>query len=185
MDPKNINIASLMSKIEAAGNKAGMPTNSNSNPNSNPMGNMEFLSQILGNNKDIAKKAKNMSAQERNALLANLSQQSNSIGSNQSNIPEKKMSEMTEKEKQEYRADLKKRLRNKQSMLKHSRTPHAILENNLKTTVEKATEKLAEVNNLPDTNTTNSTQSTENTVNTLNTVDNKDDLDDNLDDFVN
>ena len=139
---------------------------------------MKALSQILGNTKDIAKKAKNMSAQERNALLASLSNQS-IMSNNQSSVPAKNMSDMTEEEKNEHRAELRRRLRGKQNMLKHSRTPRAILEQSLKSTVDKATEKLSEIKNLPDNSVDN------------NSVDNKEIVNkvvkdyDNLDDFVN
>jgi len=109
---------------------------------------MKTLSQILGNGKDIAKKAKNMSAQERNALLASLSNHS-SMSNNQSNLPAKNMSDMTEEEKKVHREELRKRLRGKQNMMKHARTSRAILEQNLKSTVDKATEKLGEIKNLP------------------------------------
>ena len=140
---------------------------------------MKALSQILGNTKDIAKKAKNMSAQERNALLASLSNQS-SMSNNQSQVPAKNMSDMTEEEKKIHREELRKRLRGKQNMLKHSRTPRAILEQSLKSTVDKATEKLSEIKNLPDNQATSSSDNKE--------VVNKEvvkEADDDLDDFVN
>ena len=147
---------------------------------------MKALSQILGNTKDIAKKAKNMTAQERNALLASLSNQS-SISNNQSQVPAKNMSDMTEEEKKAHREELRKRLRGKQNMLKHSRTPRAILEQSLKSTVDKATEKLSEIKNLPDNSTDNqATSSSDNkeVVNKEVVKEADDDLDD-LDDFVN
>jgi hypothetical protein len=154
--------------------------------------NMDLLSQILGNNKDIAKKAKNMSPQERNALLASLSQQT--IGANTQNdgkLTTKNMADMTEDEKKTHREDLRRRLRGKQSMLKHARTPRAILESSLKNTVEKATEKLSEIKNLPDSSDSAASTSLESTVtNTSNPVNNEEfykvnTADDELDDFLN
>jgi len=160
--------------------------------------NMDLLTQILGNNKDIAKKAKNMSPQERNALLASLSQQS--IGANTQNdsLSTKKMEDMTEDEKKAHREDLRRRLRGKQTMLKHARTPRTILESSLKNTVEKATEKLAEIKNTPDapsdatTNSTSNSKSNstlaEESKNNLDSTNNQkssnDDCDD-LEDFIN
>jgi hypothetical protein len=147
---------------------------------------MKTLSQILGNGKDIAKKAKSMSAQERNALLASLSNhssmQNNQNNQNQNELSTKNMSDMTEEEKKTHREELKRRLRGKQNMLKHARTPRAILEQSLKSTVEKATEKLSEINNLPVDQANQVDQATSSS-------DNKDvinkEIDDNLDDFVN
>jgi hypothetical protein len=146
---------------------------------------MKALSQILGNTKDIAKKAKNMSAQERNVLLASLSNQS-MMSNNQSQVPAKNMSEMTEEEKNAHRDELRKRLRGKQNMLKHARTPRAILEQSLKSTVDKATEKLSEIKNLPDNSADNQETTTSSSDNKE--VENKEvvkEVDDNLDDFVN
>ena len=158
---------------------------------------MKTLAQILGNGKDIAKKAKSMSAQERNALLASLSNHS-SMSNNQTNLSNKKSEDMTEEEKKEHREELRRRLRGKQNMLKHARTPRVILEQSLKSTVEKATEKLSEIKNLPDSSTNNqdnqptsSSDNKEEVVNkevvnkeVVNKVVNKE-VDDDLDDFVN
>ena len=151
---------------------------------------MKTLSQILGNGKDIAKKAKSMSAQERNALLASLSNHS-SMSSNQTELSNKNMADMTDEEKKSHREELRRRLRGKQNMLKHARTPRVILEQSLKSTVEKATEKLSEIKNLPDNQANQANQANQ----TPSSSDNKDvenkeevvnkEVDDDLDDFVN
>jgi len=133
-----------------------------------------------------------------NALLASLSQQS--IGANTQNdsLSTKKMEDMTEDEKKAHREDLRRRLRGKQTMLKHARTPRTILESSLKNTVEKATEKLAEIKNTPDapsdatTNSTSNSKSNstlaEESKNNLDSTNNQkssnDDCDD-LEDFIN
>ncbi len=97
---------------------------------------LELITQLLGNSNG-KNKAPKISAKDRNNLISKLSS-----NSTLNEVPQKELKDMSESEKQLYREELRKKIKNKQNEKKMLRT------NNFgknKETYDKAIEKLSDV----------------------------------------
>lgn len=104
---------------------------------------IQKLTELLGNNSVLldknnkkSKKKGRMTPQAKNQLLNQLSSHQ-TIQQNQ-----KPLKDMTEDEKKDYRAELKKRLHNKQNEFKQMRSNHNLLQKSLDAKVKKSTENM-------------------------------------------